>query len=162
MGVGESFMRPSLSRWVPAAAAIATLSVAVTVESASNIPVISARTYVGGSAKITVTGSFQINDDIAIDKEASLSDGEMTWLQYGASGLEAPNALVTVSTTEFGLHVARGKQTATAGAEDCSGDLVVSGNSITGQYKCQNVTSYDARTDQMGKVNIEISLTATS
>jgi hypothetical protein len=155
-------MRPSFSCWIPAAAGIATLCVTVSVESAGEIPVISARTYVGGSAKVTVTGSFQINDDIAIDKEASLSDGEMTWLQYGASGLEAPNALVTVGMGEVRLHVARGKQTAAAGADDCSGDLVVSGNSITGQYKCQNVTSYDARTSQTGKVNIEISLTATS
>lgn len=154
-------MRPSQARSI-AAAAVAAFAFSVTVESAGEIPVISARTYVGGSAKVTVTGSLQINDDIAIDKEASLSDGEMTWLQYGASGLEAPNALVTVSTTEIGVRVARGKQTATAAAEDCSGDLVVSGNSITGQYKCQNVTSYDARTGQTGKVNIEISLTATS
>jgi hypothetical protein len=155
-------MRPSVSRWIPAAAVIATLCVTLGVESDVEIPVISARTYVGGSAKVTVIGSFQINDDIAIDKEASLSDGEMTWLQYGASGLEAPNALVTVSTGEVRLHVARGKQTAAAGAEDCSGNLVVSSNSITGQYKCQNVTSFDARTSKSGKVSIEISLTATS
>jgi hypothetical protein len=155
-------MRPSSNRWIPAAAVTATLCVTLGVESAGEIPVISARTYVGGSAKVTVTGSFQINDEIAIDKEASLSDGEMTWLQYGASGLEPPNALVTVSTGEVSLHVARGKQTATAGADDCSGDLVVSSNSITGQYKCQNVTSYDARTGKTGKISIEISLTATS
>src|SRR5262245_41446196 len=105
-------MRPSLSRWIRAAAGIAILCVTAGVESPAEIPVISARTYVDGSAKVTVTGSFQINEDIAIDKEASLSDGEMTWLQYGASGLEAPNALVTVSTGEVRLHVARGKQTA--------------------------------------------------
>lgn len=126
------------------------------------VPVISARTYVGGSAKVTVTGSFQINDSVPINTQASLSDGEMTWLQYGASGSEAPNALVTISLDEVGINVARGKPTATIGAENCTGDMNVTGNSITGHYKCPNVTSYDPRSGQMATVNIEIDFTAMS
>jgi hypothetical protein len=115
-----------------------------------------------GSAKVTVTGSFQFNEDIPINTQASYSDGEMTWLQYGASGSEAPNALVTVSRDEVGINVGRGKQTATIGAENCSGDMEVTGNSITGHFKCPNVTSYDPVSGQMGTVNIEVNLAATS
>ena len=126
------------------------------------VPIISARSYVGGSAKVTVTGSFQINEDIPINTQASYSDGEMTWLQYGASGSEAPNALVTISPDEVGINVGRGKQTATIGAEKCSGGMDVTGNSITGHYKCPNVTSYDPLSGQMGTVNIEVDLAATS
>jgi hypothetical protein len=126
------------------------------------VPIISARTYVGGSAKVTVTGSFQIAEDIPINTQASYSDGEMTWLQYGASGSEAPNALVTVSPDEVGVNVGRGKPTATISAENCTGNMDVTGNSITGHYKCLNVTSYDPGSGQMGTVNIEIDLTAKS
>jgi hypothetical protein len=126
------------------------------------VPVISARTYVGGSAKVTVTGSFQIDEAIPINTQASFGDGEMTWLQYGASGSEAPNALVTVSLDEVGINVGRGKPTATIGAENCTGGMEVSSNSITGHYTCPNVTSYDPGSGQMGIINIEIDLTATS
>jgi hypothetical protein len=73
------------------------------------VPIISARSYLGGSTKVTVTGSFQIGEDIPINTQASYGDGEMTWLQYGASGAEAPNALVTVSAEEVGVNAGRGK-----------------------------------------------------
>jgi hypothetical protein len=129
---------------------------------AVSVPVISARSYVGGSAKVTVTGSFQVDEDILINTQASYSDGEMTWLQYGASGSEAPNALVTISLDEVGINVGRGKPTATISAENCTGGMDVTGNSIKGHYTCPNVTSYDPGSGKMGNVNIEIDLTGTS
>ena len=109
-----------------------------------------------------VTGSFQIDAAIPINTQASISDGEMTWLQYGNSGSEAPEALVTVSTYETGVTVAHGKPTATIGAVDCTGGMEVKKVLVTGHYKCPNVTSYDPRSGQMGTVNIEIDFTATS
>lgn len=126
------------------------------------IPVVSARSYIAGSAAVTVTGSFQIRADIPINTKASISDGEMTWLQYGDSGSAEPNMLLTVSSYEVGFGVAKGKQTATAGAEDCTGDMVVTGVSIVGKYSCKGVTSYDPGSGQMGKVDIDIRLTAQS
>jgi hypothetical protein len=127
-----------------------------------DMPVISARTYVSGSAKVTVSGSFQINNDIPLNIQASISDGEMTWLQYGASGSEAPNALVTVSPYEVGLNVGRGRPTATAGNDICTGGMIVTGNSVSGHYECEDVTSYDPGNGQMATVNIEIDFTAVS
>jgi len=129
---------------------------------AVDVPVISARTYIGGSAKVTVTGSFQIDEDIPINTQASYSDGEMTWLQYGASGSEAPNALVTVSPDEVGINVGRGKPTSTFGAVSCTGGMEITGNLITGHYKCPNATSYDPGSGQMGTINVEIDFTAAS
>lgn len=129
---------------------------------AVEVPVISARSYVGGSAKVAVTGSFQIDEDIPINTQASYSAGDMTWLQYGASGSEAPNALVTVSTFEVGINASRGKPTAVIGAENCTGGMEVSSNSVTGHYKCPNVTSHDPGSGKMGTVQIEIVFTATS
>ncbi len=126
------------------------------------VPTITARYYVGGSAKVKVTGSFQIDHVIPINTKASYSAGDMTWLQYGDSGSEAPNALVTVSTYEIGINAAHGKPTAVIGAENCTGSMDVAASVITGEYKCPNVTSYDPRSGQMGTVNIEIDFTATS
>ena len=140
----------------------AALAFTTPAHTADGIPKIGARAYVGGSAKVTVTGSFQVNADIPINKQASMSDGEMTWLQFGASGAAEPNMLLTVSSYEVGFGVARGKATATAGAEDCKGDMVVGERQINGKYSCKSVTSYDSSTGQMGTVDIEIQFTVLS
>ena len=131
-------------------------------QNTAKVPVIGARTYVGGSATVTVTGSFQLKADIPINQQASLSDGEMTWLQYGASGSEAGDVLVTVSLDEIGVTVGRGKKTATAGAVDCTGKTDVTASVITGHYACPGVTSHDPREMGLGKVNIEVRFTAMS
>lgn len=131
-------------------------------EAAGRVPVISARTYVGGTAKVAVTGSFQIDADIPINTKASLSDGEMTWLQYGVSGSEPPEVLVTISTQEVGITVGRGRQTATIGAVNCTGKMNVAADLINGHYNCPGVTSYDPASGGMGKVDIQVSFSATS
>lgn len=129
-----------------------------------NVPDISARNYVSGSAKTKVSGVFSIDEDIAINTQASISDGTSTWLQYGASGAEAPNILITVNKDlqEVGINVARGKPTSTVTGADCKGGMEVTANSVTGHYTCPGATSYDPRTSAMGKVDIEVSFTAGS
>lgn len=129
-----------------------------------NVPVISARNYVSGSAKTKVTGAFSIDAAVAINTQASISDGSMTWLQYGASGSEAPNVLVTVNKdlNEIGINVAQGKPTSTVTAADCKGGMEVTEKSVTGHYTCLGATSYDPRTSAMGKVDIEVDFTAGS
>jgi hypothetical protein len=160
---------PVKNAWVndraPRAGAIflvVALAIAAPARTADGVPTISPRGYVGGSAKVTVTGSFKINADIPINRQASMSDGEMTWLQYGVSGAAEPNMLLTVSSYEVGFGVARGKATATAGAENCTGDMVVGPQQVHGKYSCKGVTSYDPSTGQMGTVDIEIQFVATS
>jgi len=128
-------------------------------------PVISARSYVSGSAIVKVTGSFQIDAEIPINTQASLSDGEMTWLQYGASGAETPNSLMTISPTEVGVSAALGKKTALAEAGACTGSMKVTEKLVSGSYKCVDATSHDpGQTSNfgMGKVTMEISFTAGS
>ena len=131
------------------------------------VPTISSRQFVGGSAKVTVSGSVQIDQEVAINTQASFGDGEMTWLQFGASGSEAPNVLITYQPGEVGIIVGRGKSTATAGiitGEDpqCSGKADVTATSVSGHYTCVGVVSYDPATSKMGKVDIEIHFTAKS
>jgi hypothetical protein len=141
---------------------VAALVAAAPAHTAGGIPTISPRGYVGGTVKVIVSGAFDINADIPINRQASMSDGEMTWLQYGVSGAAEPNLLLTVSSNEVGFGVSRGKAMATAGAEDCTGDLVVGERQINGKYSCKGVTSYDPGTGQMGTVDIEIHFTALS
>ena len=130
-------------------------------------PTISSRQFTGGSAKVTVSGAFQINQEVAINTQASLGDGEMTWLQFGASGSASPNALITYGNGEVGITVAKGKSIATAGivpgeAPQCSGKVEVTGALISGHYTCSGAASYDPTTGKMGKADIEISFTAKS
>jgi hypothetical protein len=140
--------------------ASAALALAAAAAAPAKIPVISARTYKAGTAHVIVTGTFAFTADIILNIPASISDGEDTWLQYGASGSDAPNALLTVHPTEIGLVVGQGKSSATAGSDDCQGKLDVTPASVSGHYTCKNVTSYDPRSGKMGTINIDISLTA--
>ncbi len=131
-------------------------------------PAISTRQFVAGSAKVTVTGPARIDQEIQINTKASYADGEMTWLQFGASGSDAPNALITYGETgETGINVGKGKLTATGGIvpgerSECSGTVQVTATLVSGQYSCVGVTSYDPATGGMGKVNIEVQFTAKS
>jgi len=130
-------------------------------------PAISSRQFTGGSIKLTVTGSARIDQEIPINTQASYGDGEMTWLQFGASGSEAPNALITYGETgETGIIIGRGKFSATGGIipgeeSECSGTVHVTATLVSGQYNCVGVTSNDPPRG-IGKVNIEVRFTAKS
>ncbi len=133
----------------------------------SSYPAISARQYVSGSAKVTVTGSFSYTAEIPINTQASMSDGEMTWLQFGAAGSASPNALLTFGNNEVGVSASRGKAIATASyiarvKSDCSGKAQVTATMVSGQYTCRGVTSYDPATGKMGMVNIDVQFSAGS
>jgi hypothetical protein len=135
---------------------------------AQDFPKISLRQFVGGSAKLKVIGFFTVDEDVKINTQASYGDGEMTWLQFGASGSEQPNATITYGETkEIGITVAKGKPGATAGImpgekSACSGRVEVSPKLISGTYTCRGVTSYDPATGKQSKVDIEITFTAKS
>jgi hypothetical protein len=130
-------------------------------------PKVSARQFTGGSATVSVRGVVEIAAEVPLNTQASISDGEMTWLQYGASGSETPNALITYSPYEVGVSVGKGKFIVTAGVMEgekpqCSGSSEVTGDAITGHYTCPGLTSYDAATGKMGKVDIDVRFTAKS
>jgi hypothetical protein len=130
-------------------------------------PTVSARQYTGGSATVSVHGVVEIAAEVPLNTQASISDGEMTWLQYGASGSAEPNALITYSPYEVGVSVGKGKFIVTAGIMEgekgqCSGSTEVTGTLIKGHYTCPGMTSYDAGTGKMGKVDIEVRFSAAS
>lgn len=130
-------------------------------------PAISQRQFTAGSAKVTVTGSARIDQEIPINTKASYGDGGMTWLQFGASGSDAPNLLITYGEDgETGITVGKGKLIATGGITpgekpQCSGKVEVKEALITGEYACAGVTSYDPGSG-MGKVDVKVSFTAKS
>lgn len=150
----------------PALIALATVPPALAQEPA--YPPISARQFTEGSIEVQVTGSQNIDEEIPINSQASIGDGEVTWLQYGASGSESPNSLITFTQTgEVGVSVGKGKFTVTAGVTpgekpQCEGKTQVAPTLITGSYTCRGITSYDAATGTMGKVDVVVAFRAKS
>jgi hypothetical protein len=130
-------------------------------------PTISQRQFTGGSAKLTVTGSAKIDQEIAINDKASYGDGAMTWLQFGVSGAEEPNVLITYGEGgEIGVSVGKGKFVATgslmAGEEsNCSGKAQATGTLVSGEYTCTGVVSHEPGKG-LGKVDIKVRFTAKS
>jgi hypothetical protein len=130
-------------------------------------PTISGRYFTGGSAKVTVTGSTTITQEIPINTQASFGDGESTWLQFGASGAAEPNALITYSQTkETGITIGEGKFIVTGGIlngekPECSGKVSVTATLISGTYACTGLTSKQA-SGGMGTVDIKVTFTAQS
>ena len=131
-------------------------------------PAISARQMTSGSAKVIVTGAFSINEDVPINAKASFGDGDMTWIQFGVSGSDKPNALITYGDNkETGITVAKGKMLTTGGLmvgepSTCSGKVDVTNTLITGHYICRGLTSHDPATGKLGKVDVEVTFTARS
>ena len=130
-------------------------------------PAISQRQFSGGSAKVTVTGTFTIDQEILINTQASISDGESTWLQFGASGAAEPNILITYGETgETGIIAGKGKASATGGItpgekSDCVGSVKVTPTLVSGEYTCRGITSYEPGKG-MGKVDIKVAFSANS
>jgi hypothetical protein len=131
-------------------------------------PSISARQFVEGSIKVAVTGSTRIDEEVPINTQASISDGDVTWLQFGASGSESPHSLITYGETgEVGVSVGQGKFIVTAGVmpgekPQCEGKTEVAPKLISGSYTCRGITSHDGSTGKMGKVDIAVRFTAKS
>jgi hypothetical protein len=158
---------PTLSS-VAALALIALAAVQPAPAQEQAYPPISARQFTEGSIEVRVTGSQNIDETIPINAQASIGDGEVTWLQYGASGSESPNSLITYTQTgEVGVSVGKGKFIVTAGVTpgeqpQCEGKTEVAPTLITGKYTCRGISSYDAATGTMGKVDVIVAFTATS
>lgn len=157
-------MKPST-----ALAGMLSLAVLASPLAAQAFPKISGRSYIDGTAKVTVTGTLSINADILINKQASFGDDEMTWIQFGVSGAAEPNALITYNAglKEIGISVAAGKNGATGGIQvggesTCSGTTEVTAKLVSAHYTCKGLTSYDSGTRQMGKIDIDIIFTAKS
>jgi hypothetical protein len=152
---------------VVASAVVVTIVASHAAAQSSGFPTISERQFTGGSAKVTVTGSTKIAQEIPLNTKASYGSGDMTWLQFGASGSAEPNLLITYGETkEIGITVGQGKFTATGGIIPgekslCSGKESVTGTMISGDYTCAGVTSSEGG-GKMGKVDIKVSFTAKS
>jgi hypothetical protein len=124
------------------------------------VPVVSARTYVSGQMKIDVSGHFDIDDVIQLDPVASISDGDYTWIQYGTSGGEAPNATVTIGGGDISVSVAVGRYVATAASTDCEMETDVTPTSVTGHFTCPEVSGYNQADRSMDNVAIEVEFDA--
>jgi hypothetical protein len=153
---------------VVAAALTALVAVPPALAQEPAYPTISSRQFTAGSIEVRVTGSQNIDEKIPINSQASIGDGEVTYLQYGASGSESPNSLITYTQTgEVGVSVGKGKFIVTAGVTpgekpQCEGKTEVAPTLITGNYICRGITSYDAATGTMGKVDVVVAFTAQS
>lgn len=150
---------------------LASLVLAITMGPAAgqndSVPKISGRSFVSGSISLVVRGSVQIEQAVPLNTAASFGDGEMAWLQFGDSGSAAPNVGVTFSSFEVGISVGRGRFVATGGLipgeqNQCSGKTDVTASSVSGQYKCVGVVSYDPGGTGFGKVDIDVRFTAQS
>ncbi|HEU5041640.1 MAG TPA: hypothetical protein VFT84_12495 [Gemmatimonadales bacterium] len=114
-----------------------------------------------------MTGAAKIDQETPRNTEGEIGDGEVTRLQYGASGSETPNAGIPCGQTkEVGISVGKGKFIVTGGIIEgekasCSGTVKVTKTSISGEYSCAGLTSYDPASG-MGKVDITVRFTATS
>jgi hypothetical protein len=126
------------------------------------IPVISDRTYTAGHMQLRVSGFFDIDASPALDTRASITSDGHTWIQYGASGEEPPNATVTVGEGDMGIGVSVGRYVATGTTIECEIVIEVTPTKVSGHYSCPKVTGYNPADGSMGDVKIELDFEATS
>lgn len=126
------------------------------------IPDVSDRTYTAGYSQLKVSGHFDIDASPALDTVASITSGGYTWIQYGTSGSDTPNATVTIGSGDIGISVAVGRYVATGTTTECTMTTTVTDTKVSGQFKCPKVTGYNQADGSMGDVTIEIDFEATS
>lgn len=126
------------------------------------IPVVSERTFTAGYIQLRVSGQFDIDASPALDTRASISSGDYTWIQYGTSGGEAPNATVTIGNGDIGISVAVGRYLATGTTTECEMTTNVTPTTVSGHFVCPKVTGYNQGDRSMGNVTIELDFEATS
>lgn len=118
--------------------------------------------------KIVVTGSFSVNADVPLNTQASIGDGEMTWLQFGVSGSSTPEALITYGQNqETGITVGSGRNVATGGMmpgekPTCTGTVQVTASLISGHYVCKGLSSHNSSSGRLATVDVEVTFTARS
>ena len=127
-----------------------------------NVPSISTRTFTSGSVQMKVNGFFGIDASQDLNKPASLSDGEYTWIQYGDSGAATANATITFGEGDSGVTIGIGGYTATGTSAECSSKVNVTDATVSGHFSCPKVTGYNQADGSMGNVNIEIEFVANS
>jgi hypothetical protein len=162
-----SMRRPRFPLGVIASCLILGLAPRAAAAQTSGFPDISARTYTAGSIKVSVTGSTTIEGEIPLNKEASISDGEVTWLQFGVSGAPEPHSLITYGQSrEIGISVGKGKWIALGGImpgekPECAGTVLVTTTEVKGDYTCKGVASHDPE-HGVQKVDVTVSFSARS
>jgi len=153
-------MRRALTRTTTACTlATALLAAPAAGQASATIPPISKRMYASGSAQLTVTGAFTVNATVELNP-GSYSDGDYTWLQYGVSGAEEANVLVTLGQDGYGIGPGLGKNGAIAEGDLCKGKTEVTASLVSGSYTCKGVTSYNSSTRKMGTIDITVRFTA--
>jgi hypothetical protein len=163
----RSMHRPGFLLGVVVSCLTLSLAPSVARGQTSGFPDISARTYTDGSIEVSVTGSATIEGEIPLNKEASISDGEVTWLQFGVSGAAEPHSLITYTQTrEIGISVGKGKWIAIGGItpgqkSECTGQTLVTATEVTGDYACKGVASHDPE-GGVQNVDVTVSFTARS
>lgn len=126
------------------------------------VPVVSARTYTTGYMQLNVSGHFNIDARLELDTRASISDGGYTWIQYGTSGSDAPNATVTIGNGDIGISVAVGRNIATGTSTECTMTTTVTDTKVSGRFECAKVTGYNQIDRGMGDVTIDVDFEASS
>jgi hypothetical protein len=132
----------------------------------SEVVRISPRTYKAGSATVRVSGFFTANGSSQLNIPASTTADGSTWLQYGASGAQELNVLITNSedSGENGVNVGVGSYTVTGTntSGECQPRFEVTPTKVTGHYQCKGSAGYDKSTGKMGNVDVEVDFDASS
>lgn len=113
-----------------------------------------------------MSGFFSVDANQDLNKPASITDDGQTWLQYGVSGAQELNVLVTNSEemVENGVTIGVGPYTvtATSTSDECKVKFDVAPATVTGHYSCSGSTGYNKDSGQMGKVDLEVDFNASS
>jgi hypothetical protein len=132
----------------------------------NEIPVISVRTFTGGSATVDVSGSFVLHSTLALtDLAFDSSDGVETTLSYefnrdsggislGFSHREGADGL--------GLNINLGTWMATYLGSDCTWQVEVTSSTVSGHISCHDISAVNSSDETQGSVDIELDFTADS
>lgn len=132
----------------------------------TTIPKISARTYIAGSAPLSVTGAFNFSSTLALLLQDASSDGVETTLNYGFH--VDPGGMLLVFSQRpgadgLGLNVSYGPFVATYVGEGCTWEVEVTDATLSGHISCTGIpVTHEPDGTAAGVVDIELDFSADS
>jgi hypothetical protein len=129
---------------------------------AGYVPPISERFFDSGTSHVAVTGALTQSGDLAIDTITSyVSPQGRALIVFGPPDPEALIVVFTVNEPEDALTVTQGVLRATGIEADCTFNVQVTDELISGHISCPAVDAFDGDV-KVGTASIELDITAES
>ena len=136
------------------------LALPAAAQPAVTVPDLSTLRLTQGTAEVITTGSLELNTDVALSVDETLSSEGVTWLVFADANVPVRANLVH-GDGAVGAYIQQGDLAADASHGTCVGETKLTDGLVWGHYTCAGAAVYDLLSGtQVGETTITIEFSA--